>query len=157
MTVKVFAFTDGACSGNPGVGGWGVSLRAYRNGDLIKKKDIKGASERTTNNRMELQAAIEALKALRSPSEIIVVTDSKYLQDGITKWLGRWERNGWKTSAAADVKNKDLWQELKRVESAHRVVWEWTKGHADNPGNKRADQLARQAIAEFKKTRPRRD
>ncbi|MDE0113193.1 MAG: ribonuclease HI [Albidovulum sp.] len=151
MPVEVFAYTDGACSGNPGPGGWGVSLQAFQNGRIVKQSDFSGACEDTTNNRMELQAAIEALKALRRPSDITIVTDSKYLRDGITKWLRVWEKNGWKTVKEKDVKNKELWQELGRVASIHRVKWDWTKGHADNSGNKRADELARHAIERLKR------
>ena len=150
MPLRVLAFTDGACSGNPGIGGWGVSLQAYRNGELLKQKDFSGAVEDTTNNRMEMQAAIEALKALRNPSEITIVTDSRYLKDGITKWVKGWEKNGWKTAKKEDVKNKELWQELNRIASRHKVTWNWTKGHADSTGNKRADGLARLAIKNLK-------
>ncbi len=139
-------YTDGACSGNPGPGGWGVVLEA-RNGDtLVKARALSGAEAGTTNNRMELMAAIAALEALERPSAITMVTDSTYVKDGITTWIHAWKKNGWKTSAKKPVKNDDLWQRLDAAQARHRVTWQWIKGHAGHEQNERADQLARDAI-----------
>jgi ribonuclease HI len=136
-------YTDGACSGNPGPGGWGVVLRY---GDV--EKDLHGSDPSTTNNRMELMAAIQALEALNRPVKVKLYTDSKYLLDGITKWVAGWQRNGWMTSAKQPVKNVDLWQRLVKVMAPHQVTWLWVKGHNGDPGNERADELARLGIAE---------
>ena len=133
--------TDGACSGNPGPGGWGAILEW--NGH---EKELSGAEAETTNNRMELMAAIAALEALKRPSKVRLVTDSVYVRDGVTKWIHGWKKNGWKTAAKKPVKNEDLWRRLDEVASKHRVTWEWVKGHAGHPENERADQLAREAI-----------
>ena len=134
-TVEVF--TDGACRGNPGPGGWGVILR-YEG----REKELHGGELETTNNRMELTAAIEALKALNKSSRVDVYTDSVYVRDGITKWLARWQVRGWRTAAKKPVKNQDLWMELADLADRHDVSWHWVKGHAGHPGNERADELA---------------
>jgi len=132
--------TDGACKGNPGPGGWGVVIRA---GD--KEKELSGGEPLTTNNRMELTAAIKGLEALKRPCRIVLSTDSRYVMDGLTKWLAGWQRNGWKTAARQPVKNADLWQELVAAAAPHRIRWEWVKGHAGHPENERADKLASDA------------
>ncbi|XEY01463.1 ribonuclease HI [Tistrella bauzanensis] len=137
----VEAFTDGACSGNPGPGGWGVVLRW---GEL--EREMNGGEAQTTNNRMELMAAIEALRALKRPTTIRIWTDSTYVRDGITKWIHGWKRNGWKTAAKAPVKNADLWQQLDELARAHKVDWQWVRGHDGHPENERADALARGGI-----------
>lgn len=138
---SVEVFTDGACRGNPGPGGWGALLRSGEH-----CRELHGADPETTNNRMELQAAIEALKALKEPCLVALTTDSVYVRDGITKWLANWERNGWKTAAKKPVKNKDLWQALASEVTRHEVSWFWVKGHSGHPENERADQLANKAI-----------
>jgi len=148
----LFAFTDGACSGNPGPGGWGVVLQA-KNGDaLLKERELCGGAAETTNNRMELTAAIEALETLKRESKITLITDSVYVKDGITKWLSGWKKNGWRTAAKKPVKNAELWQKLDAAQARHQVTWQWVKGHAGQPENERADALARQGMAPFKKT-----
>ena len=130
-------FTDGACLGNPGPGGWGVVLR-WRS----HEKELSGGEPLTTNNRMELTAAIEGLAALKRPSVVRLHTDSTYVRDGITRWIAGWKRNGWRTSDRKPVKNADLWQRLDEVRAAHRVDWLWVRGHAGHPENERADALA---------------
>jgi ribonuclease HI len=137
-------YTDGACSGNPGPGGWGAVLRY---GSVVK--ELHGGDRSTTNNRMELLAAISALEALTRPVRVDLYTDSRYVLDGITKWLPGWQRNGWKTAAKQPVKNVDLWQRLAEVAARHRVEWRWVRGHSGNQGNERADQLANQGIDEL--------
>ena len=139
--MKTEIFTDGACRGNPGPGGWGAILRY---GDTEKR--LNGSATVTTNNRMELLAAIEALAALTRPSEVQLTTDSKYLQDGITKWVAKWKLNGWKTSNKQVVKNKDLWERLDKLAMIHTVDWHWVKGHSGHRDNELADQLANSAI-----------
>ena len=139
---RVVVHTDGACSGNPGPGGWGAIL-AF-NG---REKELFGGAPDTTNNRMELTAAIEALKALKGPCIVELHTDSKYVQDGITKWIHGWKRNGWKTSDKKSVKNADLWQALEAETATHKIDWRWVKGHAGHDVNERADALARQGMA----------
>lgn len=135
-------YTDGACSGNPGPGGWGAVLIKDHH-----RKEINGGAAETTNNRMELQAAIEALQALKyEPSNVILYTDSNYVKGGITGWLKNWKRNGWKTADKKPVKNEDLWRALYEIETRHNVTWRWVKGHAGHPENERADELARQGI-----------
>ncbi len=134
-------FTDGACSGNPGPGGWGAILRTGAH-----EKEICGGESATTNNRMELMAVIRALQALKKPSPVTIHTDSRYVMDGATKWLPRWKANGWKTSAKEPVKNDDLWRELEEAVERHEVGWRWVKGHSDHVENERADALARGAI-----------
>ena len=140
-------YTDGACSGNPGPGGWGASLR--HNG---KTKDISGGEAQTTNNRMEMTAAIRALEALKASysGPVVLHTDSTYVLKGITEWLPGWKRRGWKTAAKKPVKNADLWQQLDALSSAREVEWRWVKGHAGNEGNERADALANEGMAPFK-------
>ncbi len=147
---ELFAYTDGACSGNPGPGGWGVVMEARDGFTLVKSRELGGAEAHTTNNRMELMAAIAALEALERSSDITVVTDSTYVKDGITSWIHGWKRNGWKTSARKPVKNDDLWLRLDTAQARHRVTWEWIKGHAGHEQNERADQLARDAIEGLK-------
>ena len=134
-------FTDGACSGNPGPGGWGALLRYKGN-----ERELCGGEASTTNNRMELLAAIMALEALKRPSPVDLHTDSTYLRDGITKWIHGWKRNGWKTAAKKPVKNVDLWQRLEAALTPHEVRWHWVKGHAGHPDNERADALARSGL-----------
>ena len=140
---EVVIYTDGACSGNPGPGGWGVVMRWQG-----KEKELYGFDPVTTNNRMELMAAIQALEALQRPTTVSLHTDSKYLLDGITKWIPNWQRNGWKTAARKPVKNEDLWRRLIEAMRPHDVDWVWVKGHAGDPGNERADALARRGIEE---------
>ncbi|MEM9147918.1 MAG: ribonuclease HI [Pseudomonadota bacterium] len=144
--VTLHAYTDGACSGNPGPGGWGVVLEARDGEDLLKERELSGHEAHTTNNRMELMAAIAALEILDRPSEITVITDSSYLRDGITGWIHGWKRNGWKTSAKKPVKNADLWQRLDQAQERHQVRWDWVKGHDGHPQNERADALARAEV-----------
>jgi ribonuclease HI len=136
----VEAFTDGACKGNPGPGGWGVLLRMGAH-----EKELSGGEALTTNNRMELTAAIEALNALTKPCRVKLSTDSRYVMDGLTKWIHGWRRNGWKTADKKPVKNAELWQALLTASERHRVKWEWVKGHAGHPENERADKLASNA------------
>jgi len=138
---RVEAFTDGACSGNPGPGGWGAILR-YRG----HEKELSGAEDRTTNNRMELMAAIAALEALKRRSTVHIHTDSTYVRDGITKWIHGWKKNGWRTADKKPVKNVDLWQRLEAAIGHHAVTWHWVRGHAGHAENERADALARQAL-----------
>ncbi|WP_366552806.1 ribonuclease HI [Aquibaculum sediminis] len=142
-TDLIEAFTDGACSGNPGPGGWGAVLRWRGN-----EKELSGGEADTTNNRMEMMAAIAALEALKRPSRIAITTDSVYLRDGIMKWVAGWQRNGWKTAAKKPVKNRDLWERLVTAAEPHQVEWHWVKGHAGHPENERADALARSAMPE---------
>jgi ribonuclease HI len=138
----VSIFTDGACAGNPGPGGWGAILRHKTNA-----KTISGWSAHTTNNRMEMLAAIRSLEALKKPCDVILTTDSRYLMQGITTWMDAWKRRGWKTANNKPVKNRDLWQELDTLCMKHRVSWVWIKGHNGHPDNELADSLAREAIA----------
>ncbi|WP_439646374.1 ribonuclease HI [Sneathiella glossodoripedis] len=141
----VTIYTDGACSGNPGPGGWGALLE-YKG----KQKEIYGGAAETTNNRMELSAAINALNALQRKSSVDLHTDSTYVRDGITKWMVNWKKNGWKTAAKKPVKNQDLWMELDAAIRRHDVRWHWVKGHAGNPGNEKADELANQGMEKYK-------
>jgi ribonuclease HI len=134
---EVVVYTDGACRGNPGPGGWGVLLKA---GD--RERELYGGEPDTTNNRMELTAAIEALKALRRPCQVALYTDSEYLRKGITEWLPRWRERGWRTASRKPVKNVDLWRMLDELAAEHRIDWHWVKGHSGDPGNERADALA---------------
>ncbi|MDT8345474.1 MAG: ribonuclease HI [Thermohalobaculum sp.] len=147
---RIIAYTDGACSGNPGPGGWGVVMEAWRGATLVKTRELAGAAPDTTNNRMEMMAAIIALETLARPAEVTVVTDSAYLKDGITGWIHGWKRNGWKTAAKKPVKNAELWQRLDAAQARHAVRWEWIKGHAGHAQNEQADALARAAIAELR-------
>ncbi|HWI85444.1 MAG TPA: ribonuclease HI [Sphingomonas sp.] len=132
--------TDGACKGNPGPGGWGAVIKF---GD--KERTLSGGERLTTNNRMEMTAAIRALEALKRPCRVVLSTDSRYVMDGLTKWLAGWQRNGWKTASRQPVKNADLWQELIAASAPHRIRWQWVKGHAGHPENERADRLASDA------------
>jgi len=146
----LFAFTDGACSGNPGPGGWGVLLQAREGDAVLRERTLSGGEAETTNNRMELMAAISALEALTRPSAVTIVTDSAYVKNGVTGWIHGWKRNGWKTSTRKPVKNAELWQRLDAARARHDVTWEWVKGHAGHPENERADELARAGMAPFK-------
>ena len=142
--VDIQIFTDGACRGNPGPGGWGVILRSGSH-----EKELFGGEQSTTNNRMELRAAIEGLAALKRPSRVTVTTDSQYVRQGITQWIEGWKRNQWRTSAKKPVKNQDLWQLLDELTIRHEVTWEWVKGHSGHPDNELADALANRGIDEL--------
>lgn len=144
------AYTDGACSGNPGPGGWGALMQAKDGDTVLKERELSGGEADTTNNRMELLAAIHALETLQKPSTITIVTDSAYVKNGITGWLFGWKRNDWKTAAKKPVKNVELWQRLDAAQNQHDVTWEWVKGHAGHPENERADALARAGMEPFK-------
>jgi ribonuclease HI len=146
----LFAWTDGACSGNPGPGGWGVLMRAMKDGEVAKERELKGGEPDTTNNRMELMAAIAALEALTRPSTITITTDSAYVKNGVTGWIHGWKKNGWRTAARKPVKNEDLWRRLDEAQSRHQVRWEWIKGHAGHAENEHADELARAGMEPFK-------
>ena len=148
--VELVAHTDGACSGNPGPGGWGVLLEAKRDGAVLQDRELKGGEAETTNNRMELIAAIMALETLERPSAITIVTDSAYVKNGVTSWIHGWKKNGWKTSNKKPVKNVDLWQRLDAAQARHDVHWKWIKGHAGHDENERADALARAGMEPFK-------
>lgn len=145
----VIAYTDGACSGNPGPGGWGVVLLHNAN-----RKELKGGEAQTTNNRMELTAAIEALEALKAPVRVELYTDSNYLRGGITSWIQTWRRNGWRTADRKPVKNADLWRRLEAAADRHEVHWHWLRGHAGSVENERADALAREGMRPYLKRRP---
>lgn len=138
-TVEIY--TDGACKGNPGKGGWGALLIAGKH-----QKELFGGEDQTTNNRMELRAVIEALSVLKRPCKVIVHTDSKYVQQGISEWIHGWKARGWKTASKAPVKNADLWQALDAAQAGHDIEWRWVKGHAGHEGNERADQLANRGV-----------
>ncbi|HEY8553833.1 MAG TPA: ribonuclease HI [Burkholderiales bacterium] len=144
MSDSVRIYTDGACRGNPGPGGWGAILR-YRD----HERELYGGERETTNNRMELMAAIKALEALTRPCSVVLTTDSEYLRKGITEWLPQWKRRGWRTAARQPVKNQDLWERLEKAIAPHRIQWEWIKGHSGHPENERADALANRAIDEL--------
>lgn len=144
MSIDTEIFTDGACRGNPGPGGWGVLMRHKGH-----EKTLYGAEAQTTNNRMELMAAIQALESLTRPCQVRVTTDSKYVQQGIQEWLANWKRRGWKTAARKPVKNVDLWQRLDKAAAGHEIEWAWVKGHSGHPENERADELANKAIDEL--------
>jgi ribonuclease HI len=141
---KVVIHTDGACSGNPGPGGWGAILESGAH-----RKEIKGGEALTTNNRMELIAAIEALDALKAPSEVELYTDSNYLRGGITSWIKGWKKNGWRTADRKPVKNAELWERLEKAAERHKVSWHWVKGHVGHDDNERADELAREGMEPF--------
>lgn len=141
MTEPVVIYTDGACRGNPGPGGWGALLTAG-----TRQKEIWGGERDTTNNRMELMAAIEALHALKRPSQVVIYTDSVYVKNGITSWMAAWKRRGWRTASKQPVKNRDLWQALDDATRPHNIDWRWVKGHAGDAGNERADELANRGI-----------
>jgi len=141
---NVTIYTDGACSGNPGPGGWGALMQFGEH-----ERELKGGEGQTTNNRMEIFAAIAALEALKRPCKVNLHTDSTYLRDGITKWIINWKRNGWRTAAKKPVKNVDLWQRLEEAIQRHEIAWHWVKGHAGDPGNEAADALARQGLEAY--------
>ena len=142
MTAPVVIYTDGACKGNPGPGGWGALLQSRGH-----ERELFGGESQTTNNRMELIAVIRALESLKRPATVEVYTDSQYVKNGIETWINVWKRNGWKTSQRKPVKNADLWLELDRLAASHRISWHWVKGHADTTGNQRADELANRGAA----------
>ena len=144
MTQVIEIYTDGACRGNPGPGGWGALLISGKH-----QKTMHGGDPETTNNRMELTAAIEALNALKGHSSVILYTDSKYVMDGINEWMPNWIKRGWKTAARKPVKNKDLWQALDEATGRHEIDWRWVKGHNGDPGNEMADELANRGIDEL--------
>ena len=146
MSRRVSIWTDGACSGNPGPGGWGVVLRYDQH-----EKELKGGEAFTTNNRMELTAAIEALQSLKRSCEVRLHTDSQYLRGGVTSWIDRWKRNGWRTAERMAVKNEDLWRRLDAAAERHEIEWLWVKGHAHDKQNARADRLAREGMAKFQR------
>lgn len=148
--LELKAFTDGACSGNPGPGGWGVVLQAINAGEIVKERELSGGAGETTNNQMELMAAISALETLDRACTITVITDSSYVKDGVSTWIHGWKRNGWKTAAKKPVKNVELWQRLDAAQARHKVTWEWVKGHAGHPENERADALARAGMDPYK-------
>ena len=145
MVDVIRIYTDGACKGNPGPGGWGVLMR-YK----AHEKELSGGEPVTTNNRMELMAVIRALEALKRPSQVVITTDSKYVMKGITEWIVNWKRNGWRTAAKKPVKNVDLWQELDQFVQQHQVKWAWVKGHSGHAENERADELANQGIEKMR-------
>lgn len=145
MNERVQLYTDGACSGNPGPGGWGV-LMLWND----HEKELSEGEFETTNNRMELMAAIQGLESLKRPVSVDLYTDSTYVRDGITKWIHNWKRNGWRTAAKKPVKNEDLWKRLDQALAPHDVEWHWVKGHAGNPENERADELARQGMSPYR-------
>lgn len=150
---EIHAWTDGACSGNPGPGGWGVLMRAMDGDTVLKERELKGGEADTTNNRMELLAAINALETLTRPTDITITTDSAYVKNGVTGWIHGWKRNGWKTSNKKPVKNVDLWQRIDAAQATHQVTWKWIKGHAGHAENEHADELARAGMAPFKTAR----
>lgn len=145
MAKSVIIYTDGACSGNPGPGGWGAVMRYGDN-----EKELWGGAADTTNNRMELTAAIQALSALTRPCTIDLYTDSIYVRDGITKWITGWKAKGWKNAQKKPVKNAELWQQLDKATARHTIKWHWVKGHAGNPGNEKADELANRGMDDYK-------
>ncbi|MDO9525506.1 MAG: ribonuclease HI [Gemmobacter sp.] len=150
---ELFAYTDGACSGNPGPGGWGVLMLAREGATVVKERTLNGGEADTTNNRMELMAAISALEALARDTVITIITDSAYVKNGVTLWIHGWKKKGWRTADGKPVKNIDLWQRLEAAQARHKVRWEWIKGHAGHPENERADELAREGMAPFKARR----
>ena len=154
MTPKphVFIFTDGACKGNPGPGGWGALIRLEREGGGDRERELSGSENPSTNNRMELMGAIKALEALTKPCRVTLTTDSNYVKDGITKWVHGWQRNGWRTADKEPVKNMELWHALLAAAAPHEIEWRWVKGHAGHAENERVDKLASDAAAA--KTRP---
>ena len=149
---EVEIFTDGACSGNPGPGGWGAILRVKNQEGGDRERELSGGDPATTNNRMELMAAIVALETLKRPCKVRLFTDSTYVRDGVTKWIHGWKKNGWRTSDKKPVKNVDLWQRLDTARATHQVDWRWVKGHSGHPENERADALARGEIDKIRST-----
>ena len=147
---EIIAYTDGACSGNPGPGGWGVILQAKDGLVLIKERELFGGEKDTTNNRMELIAAISCLESLEKPTKLTLFTDSNYVKGGITEWMKTWKKNEWKTESKKSVKNVDLWKRLDKARQKHNVTWKWVKGHSGQTENERADELARQGMAPYK-------
>jgi ribonuclease HI len=147
---EILAWTDGACSGNPGPGGWGVLMRAVEGDAILKERELSGGEAETTNNRMELMAAIMALEALTRPTKITLTTDSAYVKNGVEGWIHGWKTNGWRTAGRKPVKNVDLWQRLDAAQARHEVTWAWIRGHAGHAENERADALARAGMAPFK-------
>ena len=143
---EIFAYTDGACSGNPGPGGWGVILQAKDDHNIIKERELYGGELETTNNRMELMAAISSLENLEKPAKLTIITDSNYVKGGVTDWINNWKKNNWKTATKKDVKNKDLWIELYDLKSHHQIDWKWVKGHSGHRENEIADDLANKGI-----------
>lgn len=146
MSDQIHIYTDGACKGNPGPGGWGALLQ-YQGREL----ELFGGEDDTTNNRMELQAVIEGLSALKRRSNVLLVTDSKYVMQGMQQWLANWKKRGWKTASKQPVKNQDLWQQLDALVQQHDVQWQWVAGHTGHPGNERADDLANRGVEEVRK------
>ena len=146
----IFAYTDGACSGNPGPGGWGVILQAKEDHNIIKERELYGGELETTNNRMELMAAISSLENLEKPTKLTIITDSTYVKGGVTDWINNWKKNNWKTANKKDVKNIDLWKRLDLARSKHQVTWRWVKGHSGQEENERADALARAGMEPYK-------
>ena len=147
---EIFAYTDGACSGNPGPGGWGVILQAKEDHNIIKERELYGGELETTNNRMELMAAISSLENLEKPTKLTIITDSNYVKGGVTDWINNWKKNNWKTANKKDVKNIDLWKRLDLARSKHQVTWRWVKGHSGQEENTRADALARAGMEPYK-------
>jgi len=148
--LEIFAYTDGACSGNPGPGGWGVILQAKEDHNIIKERELYGGELETTNNRMELMAAISSLENLEKPTKLTIITDSNYVKGGVTDWINNWKKNNWKTANKKDVKNIDLWKRLDLARSKHQVTWRWVKGHSGQEENERADALARAGMEPYK-------
>lgn len=146
----LYVYTDGACSGNPGPGGWGALMIARDGSKVVKERELCGGEAHTTNNRMELLGAIHALEALERPSKLTIITDSAYVKNGVTTWIHGWKRNGWRTSNKKPVKNVELWKRIDEAQARHDVKWEWVKGHAGHPENERADELARRGMEPFK-------
>ena len=146
----LYVYTDGACSGNPGPGGWGALMIARDGSKVVKERELCGGEAHTTNNRMELLGAIHALEALERPSVLTIITDSAYVKNGVTTWIHGWKRNGWRTSNKKPVKNVELWKRIDEAQARHTVKWEWVKGHAGHPENERADELARRGMEPFK-------
>tara|TARA_B110000116_G_scaffold45285_1_gene37534 strand:- start:635 stop:1093 length:459 start_codon:yes stop_codon:yes gene_type:complete len=146
----IFAYTDGACSGNPGPGGWGVILQAKEDHNIIKERELYGGELETTNNRMELMAAISSLENLEKPTKLTIITDSNYVKGGVTDWINNWKKNNWKTANKKDVKNIDLWKRLDLARLKHQVTWRWVKGHSGQEENERADALARAGMEPYK-------
>ncbi|MDE0850678.1 ribonuclease HI [Yoonia sp.] len=146
----LYVYTDGACSGNPGPGGWGAIMIAKDGDTVVKERELNGGQAMTTNNQMEMMAAISALEALDRPTVVTVVTDSSYVKDGITSWIHGWKKRGWVNAAKKPVKNVALWKRLDTAQARHKVTWKWVKGHAGHPENERADELARAGMAPFK-------